>query len=254
MTVIVLPVAMGMPMMMGMPVIVMVVPVIMRVGVVMAVAVIVSMVMCVTVAVAGIGAAHRVEGRDDVLDLSAEPLEHGLDDVVAQDQDAVRRDRRGEMAVADVPGEFGKMQRIAGLDRIERLVGGGDLDQAAALDRQGISGGQHDGFGQIDQNLVAIDGFDHAPAQMPGVVLEDRATKHGLTLRGRINRAPDGYGFQHAEPRFRRGPARAGIKVRELSQSEARRQYPVAEQLRSGHSSTLDRRSIAKIAQIMSER
>jgi hypothetical protein len=85
-------------------------------------------------------------------------------------------------------------------------------------------------------------------------VLEDRATKHGLTLRGRINRAPDGYGFQHAEPRFRRGPARAGMKVRELSQSEARRQYPVAEQLRSGHSSTLDRGSIAQIAQIMSER
>lgn len=239
MTVIVLPVAMGMPMTMGMPVIVMVVPVIMRVGV------IVSMVMCVTVAVAGIGAAHRIEGRDDVLDLSAEPLEHGLDHVIAQDQDAVRRDRRGEMAVADVPGEFGKMQRIAGLDRIERLVGGGDLDQAAALDRQGVSGGQHDGFGQIDQNLVAIHGFDHAPAQMPGVVLEDRATKHRLIWRGRINRAPDGYGFQHAEPRFRRGPARAGIKVRELSQSEARRQYPVAEQLRSGRSSTLDRGSIA---------
>ena len=250
--VIVLPVAMGMPMMVGMAVIVMMVSVIMRVGVVMAVAVIVSMVMCVTVAVAGIGAAHRVEGRDDILDLRAEPLEHGLDDVVAQDQDAVRRDRRGEMAVADMPGKFGQMQGVPGPDRIERLVGGGDLDQAAALDRQGVSGGQHDGFGQVDQNLVAIDGLDHAPAQMPGVVLEDRAAKHRLIWHGRLNRASDGYRFQHAEPRFRRGPARAGIKVRELSHSEARRQYPVAEQLRSGRSSTLDRGSIAEIAQTIS--
>lgn len=209
--VIVLPVAMGMPMMVGMAVIVMMVPVIMRVDVVMAVAMIMfmPMVMRVAVTVAGIGAAHRVEGADDVLDLRAEPLEHGLDDVVAQDQDAVRRDRRGEMAVADVPGEFGQMQGVPGPDRIERLVGGGDLDQAAALDRQGVSGGQYDGFGQIDQNLVAIDGFDHAPAQMPGVVLKDRAAKHRLIWRGRINRAPDGYGFQHAEPRFRRGHALA---------------------------------------------
>ncbi|CAD5272381.1 hypothetical protein BOSE62_80197 [Bosea sp. 62] len=173
--------------------------------------------------------------------------------MVAQDQDAVRRDRRGEMTVADVPGEFGKMQRITGPDRIERLVGGGDLDHAAALDRKGVASGQHHGFGQIDQNLAAIDGFEHAPAQMPRVVLENCAAEHRLMRRGRITRASDGYRFQHAEPRFGRGPARAGMKVRELSQSETGRRSPGAEQLRSGRSSTLDRGSIAPIAQTMGE-
>ena len=173
--------------------------------------------------------------------------------MVAQDQDAVGRNGSGEMAVADVPGEFGKMQRIAGLDRIERLLGGGDLDQATALDRQGVSGGQHDGFGQIDQNFVAIDGFDHAPAQMPGVVLEDRAPKHRLTWHGCLNRASDGYRFQHAEPRFRRGPARAAMNFQEPSQSETGRPSPAAEQLRSRRSSTFDRGSIAAIAQAVGE-
>lgn len=200
MMVIVLPVAMGMPMMMRMPVIVMVVPVIMRVGVVMAVAMIVSMVMRVAVAVAGIGAAHRVEWCDDILDLGAEPFEHGLDDMVAQDQDAVRRDGGGEMAVADVPGELGEMKRIPGPDRVERLVGSGDLDHAAALDRQGVAGRQNHRLGQIDQNLAAIDGFDHAPAQMAFVMLEDGAAEHRLLGQGGVRLAPDGYRFQHGAP------------------------------------------------------
>ncbi len=174
--VIMFPIAMGMPVIMGVPVIVMVVPVIMRMSVGMAMTV--AMVMRVTVAVAGISAAHRVEGRDDVLDLGAEPFEHRLDDMVAQDQDAVRRDGGGEMAVADMPGELGEMKRIPGPDRVERLVGGGDLDHAAALDGERVAGGQHHGFGQIDQNLAAIRGIDHAPAQMTLIMLEDGAAEH----------------------------------------------------------------------------
>eukprot|EP01042_Synura_sphagnicola_P032354 gene32355-biopygen31008 len=203
MMVIVLPVAMGMPIMMRMPVIVMVV--IVRMGVVMAVAMIMSMVMRVAVAVAGIGAAYRVERRDDVLDPGAEPFEHGLDDMVAQDQDAVRRDRRGEMAVADMPGELGEMERIPGPDRVERLVGGGDLDHAAALDRQGVAGGKHHRFGEVDQDLGAVAGLDHAPAQMAFVMLEDGAAQHRLGRRGGIRCPPDGYRFQHSALRFRQG-------------------------------------------------
>lgn len=199
MMVIVLPVAMGMPMVVRMSVIVMVVPVIMRVSVVMIVA------MRVTVAVAGIGAAHRIEGCDDVLDFGAEPFEHRLDDMVAQDQDAVRRDRGGEMAVADMPGELGEVKRIPGPDRVERLVCGGDLDNAAPLDRQGVAGRQNHRLGQIDQNLAAIDGFDHAPAQMALVMLEDGAAEHRLLGQGGVRLAPDGYRFQHGAPRFGQG-------------------------------------------------
>ena len=56
---------------------------------------------------AGIGAGERREGLDRIRDGGAEPLQHRLDDVVAQDEDAAGLDGGGEMAVADVPGEFG---------------------------------------------------------------------------------------------------------------------------------------------------
>ena len=239
MMVIVFPVAMGMPVMMRMPVIVMVVPVIMRMGVVMAV----SMVMRVAVTVAGISAAHWVEWCDDVLDLGAQPFEHRLDDMVAQDQDAIRRDRGGEMAVADVPGELGEMKRIPGPDRVERLVGGGDLDHAAALDRQGVAGRQHHRLGQVDQNLATLDGFDHAPAQMAFVMLEDGAAEHRLQGRRGVRPALDGYRFQHDAPRFGQGrlthlvasPMETSSQALIMKEDRALAQTPLPYQYPPGH-------------------
>lgn len=241
MMVIVLPVAMGMPVMMRMPVIVMMVTV--RVGVVMAVAMIVSMVMRVAVAVAGIGAAHRVEGCDDILDLGAEPFEHRLDDMVAQDQDAVSRDGGGEMAVADVPGELGEMERIPGPDRVERLVGGGDLDHAAALDCQGVACRQNHRLGQVDQDLAAVAGFDHAPAQMALVMLEDGAAEHRLLEQGGVRPAPDGYRFQHGAPRFGQGrlihlvasPMETSSQALTMKEDRALAQTPLPYQYPPGH-------------------
>ena len=92
--------------------------------------------MVVTVAVAGIGAAHRREGLDHVGHRRAESFQHRLDDMVAQDEDAVGLDRGGEMAVADVPGEFGEMHRVARADVVELLRRGDDLDVAAVVQHQ----------------------------------------------------------------------------------------------------------------------
>src|SRR4051794_15986552 len=64
------------------------------------------------VAVAGIGAANRIELRNDLLDIRAEAFEHRLDDVVAQDDNPVGLDRGGKVAIADVPGEFRDMEGI----------------------------------------------------------------------------------------------------------------------------------------------
>lgn len=154
------------------------------------------------VAMSGIGAAHRVEGRHDLLDLGAEPMEHRLDDVVAQDQDAVSCDGRRQMAVADMPGKLGQVVRIAAADGVERLVGGCDLDGAATLDRQRVTRCEHDRFREIDQDLPTVARLDHAAAQVTLVMLEHGAAEHGFGRRGGVGRPPDGYCFQHAVSRL----------------------------------------------------
>ena len=95
----------------------------------MIVAVVMPMIVVVMVvvpmAVAGIGAAHRREGFHHVGHLRAQSFQHRLDDMVAQDEDAVGADGRGEMPVADVPGQFGEMHGVARADVVELLGRGG---------------------------------------------------------------------------------------------------------------------------------
>jgi hypothetical protein len=89
--------------------------------------------------VSGIGAAHRVKGPGDFFHGGAKSGEHGFDDVVAQDQNLVGLDCRGQMAIADMPGELGEMGVIAGRDFVERFVGGGDGHHGAIVKHELIS-------------------------------------------------------------------------------------------------------------------
>ncbi|MNU02184.1 hypothetical protein D3C72_2458150 [compost metagenome] len=59
-----------------------------------------------------IGAAHRIEGRGDVVYRRAQAFEHGFDDVVAQYQDSVRKNSCRKMAVADVPSQLDQMNGV----------------------------------------------------------------------------------------------------------------------------------------------
>ena len=52
---------------------------------------------------ARIGAAHWIERFRRVRHGGSKPLEHGLDDMVAQNEDAARFDGGRQMTVADVP-------------------------------------------------------------------------------------------------------------------------------------------------------
>jgi hypothetical protein len=153
-------------------------------------------------AMARIGAAHRIEGCHDLLDFGAEPEEHRFDDMIAQDQDTVRRDSRSQMAVADMPGEFGQMERTAPADNVERFVGRRNFDRAAALNGERVAGCQHDRYWEVDQDLTAVARFDHATPQMPLVMLEHGAAEYRFERLGEICCPPDGYRFQHAALRF----------------------------------------------------
>ena len=67
------------------------------------------MAVTMVAAVSRIGAAQRTERLQDLADRGAEPFEHRLDDMVAQDQDSLGLDLGGEMAIADVPGKAGEV-------------------------------------------------------------------------------------------------------------------------------------------------
>ena len=90
--------------------------------------------------------------------------------MVAQDEDAVRLDCRGEMAVADVPGELGEMHRVARADVVEFFLGRDDLDMPAVFEHQPVAMAEHDGLGKVDEHLAAVDEFDGAAAQMAFVM------------------------------------------------------------------------------------
>src|SRR5262245_25316497 len=83
--------------------------------------------------VAVIGAVHGLERLGDLGHRGAKAFEHGSDDVITLDQDAVLLDLGGKVTVAEMPGQFDLMDDIARSDFQERFLGGDDLDMAGAV-------------------------------------------------------------------------------------------------------------------------
>lgn len=124
--------------------------------------------------VAGIGASHRVEGGDDVHHFCAQADQHRADHMIPQDQDVTIGDFRREMTVPDMPGEFGKVPRIACAHGIERFLGCNDLDMATTLQEQNIVVSQRNCFWKIDEQRLTAAEINAAAAKMPAVMIEHR--------------------------------------------------------------------------------
>lgn len=139
----------------------------------MMMAVIMLIVMIMAMRVRGISAAHRREGFDDVRHSCPQSLKHVLDDMVAQDKDALSGDGGCQVPVADMPGKLGQMNRVARSDVIEFFGGCPDLDLAAVLQHQKVAVGEGRRFQQVDQHLAAVDEFYGASAQMPLVMRQN---------------------------------------------------------------------------------
>src|SRR5690349_13949109 len=125
-------------MMMMVAVVAMVVVAMIMVMVVVVMAMMVMVVVRMAVIVTGIGAAHRAERLRNLAHRGAETLQHRLDDMVAQDEDAVGLDRRREVAVADVPGKLGQMNGVAGTDVVDLFWCGDDFELAAVFQHQPV--------------------------------------------------------------------------------------------------------------------
>lgn len=155
---------------------VMVVPVgvAMALTVMVIVVVVVAMTMAVTmtVAMAVVGAAHGLEGFADIADLGAKPQQHIPYYVVTANEDALSLDLGRQVAVADVPGQFGQGEWGIHPDFHQVLFGRDDFGLPAILQQQPVAMRQHHGFREIHEKLVAVLQGQDLAAQMTFVVFE----------------------------------------------------------------------------------
>ncbi len=110
-------------------------------GVLMGMAVRMStrMVMVLWLVRIAIGPAFRIEGDFGLGNFGAEALQHVRDDMVASDQDVIGKYLRGQMAVADLPGQRQQMARVAAAHFQQRFRFGDDLDHPPIVQHQPVA-------------------------------------------------------------------------------------------------------------------
>lgn len=149
----------------AMPMVVVAVIVLLRMAVIMMIVAVVVM-----AAMGVIGAAHRLESGFNRRDRGAKPFQHGTDDVIALDEDTLLVDLGRQMAIAEVPGEFGKMQAVAPGNLEQLFLGGNDLDQIAVLQPQLVAIRKQHGFLEVQHDHLAIVEMQQLAAQMAQIV------------------------------------------------------------------------------------
>lgn len=128
-----------------------------------------------------IGSSRRLEGLVDLQDRGPQPLQHGTNDMIAQDDDAVFFDLGGKMAVAEMPGELDQMCAVASANFEELLVGRKDLDQFAVIAHQQVAIGEKHRVLEIEHDHLAIFQMQELAAKMAQIMRQ-------LDLGGRMGR------------------------------------------------------------------
>lgn len=126
--------------------------------------------MSLMVVPAVIGAPHRLELRRHLVHLGAKPDQHGPDDGIAQDNDAVLTDFGLQVPVAEMPGKLDEVKPVARQDLVERLFHGGDEDIAALFQYQSIAICQHHSLLQVQHDDIVIRQVQQLAPEMPLVV------------------------------------------------------------------------------------
>ena len=124
----------------------------------------------------GIGTCFRIEWRHHRPHLSTQATDHVRDHVVRSDQDAVRLDAGGEMAVAEMPGEPHQSLRLGGGDGEQRLWRGDHPDhttRASTRQFEPISVTEMRSMRKIEHELPAALGPHEQATAMPTVIVGD---------------------------------------------------------------------------------
>ena len=96
-----------------------------------------------------------MERRSDLGDLRAKTLQHRLDHVIAQDDDAAFFELRRQMTITKMPGQFRQMPAIPWRDLVERFIRRNDLGHPPILENKHVAMLERDSLGQIDKDLFA---------------------------------------------------------------------------------------------------
>jgi len=103
----------------------------------------------------GIGTGLGIERLDDLANDGTLVFEHMSDDMVAADEDAVGPDLCGKVAIAEMPGEPGKMRRIVSA-HLEQFLGlGADLDNSPVLEHEPVAVPEMNGLGKVEEERQA---------------------------------------------------------------------------------------------------
>jgi len=132
-----------------------------------------------------IGSPRRLEGLVDLQHRGPQSLQHGADDMIAQDDDAVFFDLGGKMTVAKMPGKLDEMHAIASANFEELLVGRKNLDQFAVLAHQQVAIGEKHRILEIEHDHLAVFQMQELAAKMAQVMRQ-------LDLGGRMGRRSAG--------------------------------------------------------------
>ncbi len=145
-------------------------------GIVRRVRVMSAAMVVVIMAAVVIGAALRPERPRHPGNGASLAPDHLGKNVIILDIERVRRDFRGGVTVADVPGDPHQAQRVLGPDFQQRFGGGMNSDKAAILEFQRVALGKNRRLVEIEQEFDARHGLEHCTAALTVLVGEhDRA-------------------------------------------------------------------------------
>ncbi len=103
-----------------------------------------------------VGTAFRIKRGFDFGDRRAQSPKHITDHVIPAYENAVFLDLRGEMAVADMPGERQQMARALRTHFVKRFRFCAHLYHAPVVKHQTVAVAQEPRFRQIEQELNSI--------------------------------------------------------------------------------------------------
>ena len=118
-------------------------------------------------------AGVRIEGCHDVCDAAAKVGDHPCDDMVMQDQQPAGQYLRGQMPVAEMPGQPRQVLRRACLYFQHMFGAGTDVNKVAVVQHQRIAIAQMRCFRQIEQDFEAMLARQNQAAAVAVVVIED---------------------------------------------------------------------------------
>ena len=144
---------------------------------------IVMIMVMMMAAAARVGAGLGIERGIDLVDMTAEALDHLLDHMIGADTDAVTQQLHGQMAVAEVPGDPHQFPVVVRMDFQQGFRPSAD-SYDATFDRQAVAVPQADGLRQVDQQVGILFGVQHYAPAMPMVEVD----QHAVDLGGRIPR------------------------------------------------------------------